>query len=66
MKSTKVMLALFATFLLTWLTLGFINYIMDGTITFREACKTPGIFLIMLIVGWIPAVFVAQDVSELD
>lgn len=64
MKSTKIMCAMIATFLLTWLALGTVNYLVTEDITFRDAVTAPGIALILLTVGWVPAVIVGNDLDD--
>jgi hypothetical protein len=63
MRNTKIILAMLATVLLTWLTLALIGYLLDEQMTFREACKQDGLILIMLTVGWIPSVVVGFDLQ---
>ena len=64
MKATKTMLAFVATMLITWLFLGFIFYLCDGTLSFREACTHGGVALLMLTFGWIPSMIVCIDLDE--
>lgn len=63
MKSTKIMLAVIATLLITWMSLGFIFYIFSD-MTFKESCCNPGVGSIMLFIGWVPSVVVAIDLDD--
>jgi hypothetical protein len=63
MKLTKIMLAVIATFILTWMLLAFIGYCLSDS-TFKDCAKSDGAIMLMLIFGWIPAVFVGMDVDE--
>ena len=57
------MLAVIATFLITWCVLGLIGYLLSDA-SYRD-CMTHGATLIlMLIFGWIPAIVVGNDVNE--
>jgi hypothetical protein len=63
MKATKIMLAVIATFIVTWLTLGLIFYILSD-MTYKESLCNPGIGSIMLFIGWVPALIVGADVIQ--
>ena len=63
MKNTIVMVAVIATFLLTWMSLSTIGWVF-GDISFKEAASHGGTIMLMMLFGWIPAVIVAFDVSE--
>jgi len=63
MKSTKLMLAVIATFLITWCVLGLIGYLLSD-LSYRD-CMTHGATLMLLmIIGWVPASIVGYDVNE--
>lgn len=63
MKNTKIMLAVIATILVTWLGLsGFVYWLSD--ISYREVVVNHGIITIMFVVGWIPSVIVAYDLDN--
>lgn len=62
MKSTKIMLAIIATLIITWMSLGFIFYIFSD-MTFKESCCNPGVGSIMLFIGWVPALIVGADLE---
>ena len=63
MKSTKIMLAVIATFIITWLTLGLLFYVLSD-MTYKESCCNPGVGSIMLFIGWIPALIVGADLDK--
>jgi hypothetical protein len=63
MKNTIVMVAVIATFLLTWMSLSTIGWVF-GDISFKETATHGGTIMLMMLFGWIPAVIVAFDVSE--
>jgi hypothetical protein len=63
MKSTKLMLAVIATFLITWCVMGLIGYLLSD-LSYRD-CMTHGATLMLLmIIGWIPAIVVGNDVND--
>lgn len=63
MKSTKLMLAVIATFLITWCVLGSIGYLLSD-LSFRDCLTHGATLMIMMLVGWIPAVIVGSDIHE--
>lgn len=63
MKATKIMLAVIASLIITWLTLGLIFYILSN-MTYKESLCNPGIGSIMLFIGWVPALIVGADVEQ--
>lgn len=63
MKATKIMLAVIATFIITWLTLGLIFYVLSD-MTYKESLCNPGIGSIMLFIGWVPALIVGADIIQ--
>jgi len=65
MKSTKLMLAVIATILITWCVMGLIGYLISD-LSFKECLTNDGTLYVMLILGWVPAIFVASDVHDLD
>ena len=63
MKNTVVMLAVIATFFLTWVGLAsFGSLISDYTV--RVLMSDSGIIICMFTFGWIPSVVVGYDLSE--
>jgi len=63
MKSTKLMLAVIATLLLTWCVMGTIGWCLSD-LSFRDCITHGGTLMLMLIVGWIPAIIVGDDVND--
>lgn len=63
MKSTKIMLAVIATTLITWCVMGLIGW-MVSDLPFKECITHGGTLMLMLIFGWIPAIFVGSDLSK--
>lgn len=64
MKSTKIMLACLATFLLTWLLLSSIVYLLSSDISFREVAGAIPMIMFMVFIGWIPATIVGIDINS--
>ena len=63
MKSTKLMLAVIATFLITWCVLGSIGYLLSD-LSFRDCLTHGATLMILLLIGWIPAIVVGNDVHD--
>jgi len=63
MKSTKLMLAVIATLLTTWIVMGTIGWCLSD-LSFRDCITHGGTLMLMLIVGWIPAIIVGNDVDD--
>lgn len=63
MKATKIMLAVIATFIVTWLTLGLIFYVLSD-MTYKESISNADIAYTMLFIGWVPALIVGADVNN--
>jgi hypothetical protein len=63
MKSTKVMLAVIATFLITWCVMGLIGWCISDLL-FKECLTHGGTLMLLMIAGWIPAVLVGIDVND--
>ena len=65
MKTTKIMLACIATFLFTAFFFGFLIYLLsDPEVTYRHIMQSGGIWMFMLVLGWIPAVVVGADLDD--
>ena len=63
MKSTKIMVAVIAAFLITWTVIGLIGYLLsDGT--YKECMTNGGTLMFMLIFGWIPSVILGIDLRD--
>ena len=63
MKSTKLMLAVIATLLLTWCVMGTIGWCLSD-LSFRDCITHGATGFLMLFIGWIPAIVVGNDVHE--
>ena len=63
MKSTKIMLAVIATFLITWCVMGLIGWCLSD-LSFRDCLTHGATLLLMLLLGWIPAIIVGNDVHD--
>jgi hypothetical protein len=63
MKSTKIMLAVIATLLSTWIVMGLIGCFISD-LSFKECMSNGGTLMLMLIFGWIPAFFVGIDLND--
>ena len=64
MKTTKIMLAVIATFLITWLTLATLAYLLSSVTDFKTCATNNGTIMFMLIFGWIPSVIVGCDLDK--
>ena len=63
MKRTIIMLAVIATILVTWLTIGTIGFLLSDT-SLKDCLRNDGLVMMMLTFGWIPAVIVGFDLKE--
>jgi hypothetical protein len=63
MKSTKLMLAVIATFLITWCVMGLIGWCLSD-LSFRECLTHGATLMLMLLLGWVPAIIVGNDVHD--
>jgi hypothetical protein len=63
MKSTKIMLAVLATILLTWCVMGLIGYLISD-ISYKECMTHGGTLMCMMLIGWIPSVILACDLDK--
>lgn len=63
MKSTKIMLAVIASLIITWLTLGLIFYVLSD-MTYKESLTSSVTGSIMLFIGWVPALIVGADIEQ--
>ena len=62
MKTTKLMLAVIATFLITWTFISLIGYALSD-LSLRDCFSNIGTIMFMLIFGWVPAIVVACDLD---
>jgi hypothetical protein len=63
MKTTKIMLAVIATFLTTWCVMGLIGYLLSDS-SYRECMTHGGTLMLLLIFGWIPSVIIGYDMDN--
>lgn len=63
MKNTKIMIAVVAAFVITWLLIGSLAYFLSD-LQYKEALTQPGLLVFMFIFGWIPAVIVGSDLEQ--
>lgn len=63
MKSTKIMLAIIATLLITWTFMSLIGWILSD-LTLKECYTHVGTMLCMMIFGWLPSVIVGCDLED--
>ena len=63
MKSTKIMLAIIATILITWTFMSLIGYILSD-LSLRDCYTNVGTIICMTIFGWIPSVIVGCDLED--
>jgi hypothetical protein len=63
MKSTKIMLAVIATFLTTWCVMGIIGYLLSN-VSYRDCMIDPATIVLMLMFGWIPSLIIGCDLDN--
>jgi hypothetical protein len=63
MKHTKIMLAVIATALTTWLTFGTISYLLND-ISFKQTLISDAVLISCIIIGWLPSLIVWLDLTE--
>lgn len=63
MKTTKIMLAVIATFLTTWCVVGIIGYLLSD-LSYRNCMVDSATVLFMLVFGWIPCVIIGADLDN--
>ena len=63
MKSTKIMLAIIATFLLTWCVMGLIGWMLSD-LSYKECMTNGGTLFFFILFGWIPAIIVGADLDK--
>ena len=64
MKSTKIMLAVIATFLSTWTIFSLIGWSLSNDATLRDCYTDVGTILTMFIFGWVPSLIVGYDLDN--
>ncbi len=63
MKSTKIMLAVLATLLIVWCTIGLIGWMLSD-LSYKECMTNGGTLFFFILFGWIPAIIVGADLDE--
>jgi hypothetical protein len=63
MKSTKIMLAVIATIILTWMLFGLVGYLLSD-LSYKECMTHGATLMLMLMFGVIPAIVVANDLDD--
>lgn len=63
MKSTKIMLAVIASLLTTWTSMSIIGWVLSD-MSLRECYTHSATIMLMLLVGWIPAIIIASDLDK--
>ena len=63
MKSTKIMLAVIATILLTWCVMGLIGWMLSD-LSYKECMTHGATLMLMLVFGWIPCIVVGADLDK--
>jgi hypothetical protein len=63
MKSTKIILAVLATLLIVWCTIGLIGWMLSD-LSYKECMTHGGTLMLMLIFGWIPSIIVGADLDK--
>ena len=64
MKTTKIMIAGVATFLLTFLLAGLVAYLLSDS-SYRDCLTNPAMFFFMVVFGFIPSIVVCNDLDNL-
>lgn len=57
------MLAVIATFLITWIVMGLIGWCLSD-LSFKECMSDDATIMLMFIIGWMPCLFVASDLND--
>jgi hypothetical protein len=63
MKGTIMMIAFIATTILTWLFIAAICWVTTD-LTYKESISNGNIGMIMLFIGWGPAIVVCNDLDK--
>ena len=63
MKSTKIMLAVIATFFITWCVMGLIGYLLSDA-SYKECMIDGATLFFMLAFGWVPGVIIGCDLDD--
>jgi hypothetical protein len=63
MKSTKIMLAVIATILITWCVMGLIGWMLSD-LSYRDCMTHTATIMLMFLIGWIPFIIVGADLDK--
>jgi hypothetical protein len=63
MKSTKIMLAVIATILITWCVMGLIGWMLSD-LSYRDCMTHTATIMLMFLIGWIPSIIVGADLDK--
>ena len=64
MKNTTIMLTFLGALIITWMTLALAAYLLTDIPTYKQCMTHGGVLILMLLVGWIPAIIVSIDVEQ--
>ena len=64
MKNTTIMLTFLGALIITWMTLALGAYLLTDIPTYKQCMTHGGVLILMLLVGWIPAIIVSIDVEQ--
>ena len=60
-----MLLAVVATFMMTWMFLGVLAYLIGDAPTYKDAMRHPAVIVLLLTFGWIPSIFVSMDLDKI-
>ncbi len=63
MRTTKVMLAVLITFVMTCMLVGLVGYLLSD-VSYRDCITNGGTIMFMMVLGWIPAAVVGYDYEQ--
>jgi hypothetical protein len=63
MKSTKIMLAVIATFLSTWCVMGLIGWMLSD-LSYKQCMTHGATIMLMFLTGWVPSIIVGADLDK--
>lgn len=64
MKNTKIMILTIVSFIITYLSVGFIGWVLSCDATYVECLRSIPLIIIMFTFGWIPAIVVSNDLDK--
>jgi hypothetical protein len=63
MKSTKIMLAVIATILITWCVMGLIGWMLSD-LSYKQCMTHTATIMLMFLTGWVPSIIVGADLDK--